>query len=165
MSYKSLILAAALFLSVPTAALASPVIGYTGAPRPTRKIRPCEYIGDATVTVYNPTPEQTDGSPFITADGTDIRDLGPWETSCAISEDFLSRSGGEVSFGDRITVVHGIDGLSKSCIVHDAMAPEVYKKDIDAWVPLTKYVDILVKDDVMGRWFDAPVMLCKERTA
>ena len=90
-----------------------------------------------TVTTYNPTKEQCDNTPNITADGTRIK---PWRATdyryVALSRDLLSRWGGPFEYGDYI-VIEGTeegdwDGIYQ---VRDTMNPK--------WV---KRVDILTTD-------------------
>ena len=63
-----------------------------------------------TVTTYNPTREQCDSTPNITADGTTIK---PWRATdyryVALSRDLLDRWGGPFNYGDYI-VIEGTDG-------------------------------------------------------
>ena len=58
-----------------------------------------------TVTTYNPTKEQCDSTPNITADGTRIK---TWKATeyryVALSRDLLSRWGGPFEYGDYIII-------------------------------------------------------------
>ena len=77
-----------------------------------------------TVTTYNPTRQQCDDTPNITADGTRIK---PWRASeyryVALSRDLLSRWGGPFEYGDYIVieVTKDRDGVYQ---VRDTMNPK-----------------------------------------
>ena len=77
-----------------------------------------------TVTTYNPTAEQCDNTPNITADGTTIK---PWRATdyrfVALSRDLLSRWGGPFEYGDYI-VIEGTDGWDGIYQVRDTMNPK-----------------------------------------
>ena len=77
-----------------------------------------------TVTTYNPTKEQCDNTPNITADGTRIK---PWRATdyryVALSRDLLSRWGGPFEYGDYI-VIEGTDGWDGIYQVRDTMNPK-----------------------------------------
>ena len=77
-----------------------------------------------TVTTYNPTIEQCDNTPNITADGTTIK---PWRATdyrfVALSRDLLSRWGGPFEYGDYI-VIEGTDGWDGIYQVRDTMNPK-----------------------------------------
>ena len=77
-----------------------------------------------TVTTYNPTREQWDSTPNITADGTKIK---PWRATdyryVALSRDLLSRWGGPFEYGDYI-VIEGTDGWDGIYQVRDTMNPK-----------------------------------------
>ena len=79
---------------------------------------------DVTVTMYHPTPHQTDSTPDITADGTKIN---IWKASeyryVALSRDLLSRWGGPFDYGDYI-VIEGIGEHSGVYQVRDTMNPK-----------------------------------------
>ena len=92
-----------------------------------------------TVTVYNPTVEQCDSDPYITADNSEI-DLKKLKQGklkwVAVSRDLLKN--GVVKYGDRVKINCKEDPtLSGVYIVHDTMHPR--------W---TKHVDILAHQDV-----------------
>ena len=58
-----------------------------------------------TVTTYNPTREQCDDTPNITADGTKIKTWRATEYRyVALSRDLLSRWGGPFNYGDYIVI-------------------------------------------------------------
>ena len=88
-----------------------------------------------TVTTYNPTKEQCDNTPNITADGTTIK---PWRATeyryVALSRDLLSRWGGPFEYGDYI-VIEGTGKWDGIYQVRDTMNPK--------W---TNRVDILTTD-------------------
>ena len=77
-----------------------------------------------TVTTYNPTKEQCDSTPNITADGTKIK---PWRATdyryVALSRDLLDRWGGPFNYGDYI-VIEGTDGWDGIYQVRDTMNPK-----------------------------------------
>ena len=77
-----------------------------------------------TVTTYNPTREQCDNTPNITADGTTIK---PWRATdyrfVALSRDLLDRWGGPFDYGDYI-VIEGTDGWDGIYQVRDTMNPK-----------------------------------------
>ena len=77
-----------------------------------------------TVTTYNPTLEQCDSTPNITADGTTIK---PWRATdyrfVALSRDLLSRWGGPFEYGDYI-VIEGTDDRDGIYQVRDTMNPK-----------------------------------------
>ena len=77
-----------------------------------------------TVTTYNPTKEQCDSTPNITADGTRIK---PWRATdyryVALSRDLLDRWGGPFNYGDYI-VIEGTDGWDGIYQVRDTMNPK-----------------------------------------
>ena len=89
-----------------------------------------------TVTTYNPTRQQCDSTPHITADGTHFK---TWKASSyryvALSRDLLSRWGGPFNYGDYI-VIEGTDGRDGIYQVRDTMNPK--------W---TNRVDILTTND------------------
>ena len=99
----------------------------------------CEYYEvisfDVTVTTYNPTIQQCDSTPNITADGTTIK---PWKATeyryVALSRDLIARWGGPFEYGDYV-VIEGTDGWDGIYQVKDTMAAK--------WV---KRVDILTKN-------------------
>ena len=79
---------------------------------------------DVTVTMYNPTPEQTDSTPNQLADGTKIN---IWKASeyryVALSRDLIARWGGPFEYGDYI-VIEGIGKNSGIYQVRDTMNPK-----------------------------------------
>ena len=77
-----------------------------------------------TVTMYNPTREQCDGTPTITADGTKINpDKATSYRYVALSRDLLDRWGGPFNYGDYI-VIEGTDGWDGIYQVRDTMNPK-----------------------------------------
>ena len=89
-----------------------------------------------TVTTYNPTRQQCDSTPHITADGTHFK---TWKASSyryvALSRDLLSRWGGPFNYGDYI-VIEGTGDRDGVYQVRDTMNPK--------W---TNRVDILTTND------------------
>jgi len=77
-----------------------------------------------TVTTYNPTRQQCDSTPHITADGTHFK---TWKASSyryvALSRDLLSRWGGPFEYGDYI-VIEGTDDRDGVYQVRDTMNPK-----------------------------------------
>ena len=90
----------------------------------------CGYVGhprisfNVTVTTYNPTKQQCDSTPNITADGTRIK---TWKASSyryvALSRDLLSRWGGPFNYGDYI-VIEGTGDRDGVYQVRDTMNPK-----------------------------------------
>ena len=101
--------------------------GYTGANR---------IAFNVTVTTYNPTRQQCDSTPHITADGTHFK---TWKASSyryvALSRDLLSRWGVPFKYGDYI-VIEGTGDRDGVYQVRDTMNPK--------W---TNRVDILTTND------------------
>jgi len=89
--------------------------GYTGANR---------IAFNVTVTTYNPTRQQCDSTPHITADGTHFK---TWKASSyryvALSRDLLSRWGGPFNYGDYI-VIEGTGERDGVYQVRDTMNPK-----------------------------------------
>tara|TARA_R100001463_G_scaffold39076_1_gene83949 strand:+ start:514 stop:1032 length:519 start_codon:yes stop_codon:yes gene_type:complete len=89
--------------------------GYTGANR---------IAFNVTVTTYNPTRQQCDSTPHITADGTHFK---TWKASSyryvALSRDLLSRWGGPFEYGDYI-VIEGTGDRDGVYQVRDTMNPK-----------------------------------------
>ena len=77
-----------------------------------------------TVTTYNPTRQQCDSTPHITADGTHFK---TWKASSyryvALSRDLLSRWGGPFEYGDYI-VIEGTGDRDGVYQVRDTMNPK-----------------------------------------
>jgi 3D (Asp-Asp-Asp) domain-containing protein len=87
-----------------------------------------------TATVYNAVEGQTDSSPMITADGTNLRGLDLEQVRyCALSRDLLTRWGGPIHYG-QIVHVAGAGDLDGDWIVHDTMHKR-FEKHIDFLVP------------------------------
>ena len=79
---------------------------------------------DVTVTMYNPSPEQTDSTPNQTADGTIINPERASEYRyIAVSRDLLRRWGGPFNYGDYV-MLKGTDGYDGIYQVRDTMAPK-----------------------------------------
>ena len=79
---------------------------------------------DVTVTMYNPSPEQTDSTPNQTADGTIINpDRASDYRYVALSRDLLRRWGGPFNYGDYV-MLKGTDGYDGIYQVRDTMAPK-----------------------------------------
>ena len=79
---------------------------------------------DVTVTMYNPSPEQTASTPNQTADGTIINPERASEYRyIALSRDLLRRWGGPFNYGDYV-MLKGTDGYDGIYQVRDTMAPK-----------------------------------------
>ena len=99
--------------------------------------------------VYHPEPNQTDSTPFITADGSRINKRNPGKHRwLAVSRNLHSRWGGEIEFGDSLWVTGISDELDGLYIVRDVMNRRFRNQ-----------VDILVgrQDRVMGYWKDVSI--------
>ena len=79
---------------------------------------------NVTVTTYNPTQEQTDSTPNITADGTKFK---TWRATdyrfVALSRDLIARWGGPFEYGDYI-VIEGTGKWDGIYQVRDTMNPK-----------------------------------------
>ena len=96
-----------------------------------------------TVTTYNPTVEQCDDTPNITADGTKIK---PWKATSyryvALSRDLLSRWGGPFDYGDFV-IIEGTGSWDGIYQVRDTMNPKwVNRVDILTTNSRFKYTNI-----------------------
>ena len=79
---------------------------------------------DVTVTMYNPSPEQTDSTPNQTADGTIINPERASEYRyIALSRDLLRRWGGPFNYGDYV-IIKGTTGYDGIYQVRDTMNPK-----------------------------------------
>ena len=79
---------------------------------------------DVTVTMYNPSEEQTDSTPNQTADGTIINpDRASEYRYVALSRDLLRRWGGPFNYGDYV-MIKGTDGYDGVYQVKDTMSPK-----------------------------------------
>ena len=100
---------------------------------------------DVTVTTYNPTIQQCDSTPNITADGTTIK---PWKATeyryVALSRDLLSRWGGPFEYGDYVVIEGTEDGKWDGIYqVRDTMnAKWVKRVDILTTDSKFKYTDV-----------------------
>ena len=83
---------------------------------------------NVTVTTYNPTRQQCDSTPNITADGTRIK---PWKATqyryVALSRDLISRWGGPFDYGDYI-IIEGTGKWDGVYQVRDTMNPKWVKR-------------------------------------
>ena len=106
------------------------------------------HLGQVTVTPYQAVEEQTDGAPFITADGTDLRETD--ERICAVSQDMLWCYGGVARWGDTLWlyIPRYPEGPVAQCIVRDTMAETIFRNGVE--VPLVRHVDLLVS--TIGKW-------------
>ncbi|PSR55319.1 hypothetical protein AHMF7605_18310 [Adhaeribacter arboris] len=101
-------------------------------------------ITHVTASVYYPEEAQTDSTPLITADGSQINETHPKKHKwIAVSRNLLTRWGGHIDYGDKVHV----SGISKRLdgvyIVRDTMKKRLRNR-----------IDILVgpDDKVMGHW-------------
>ena len=108
---------------------------------------------NVTVTTYNPTRQQCDSTPNITADGTKIK---PWKATdyryVALSRDLIARWGGPFEYGDYV-IIEGTDGWDGVYQVRDTMNPKWVKRvDILTTDSKFKYTDVkmyrYVKDNI-----------------
>ncbi|WP_242920055.1 hypothetical protein [Pontibacter liquoris] len=99
--------------------------------------------------VYFPEPNQTDATPYTTADGSRINKKNPRKQRwIAVSRDLHSRWGGEISYGDSLWVTGISDDLDGMYVVRDVMNSRIRNR-----------IDILVgrHDRVMGFWNNVQV--------
>lgn len=116
-------------------------------------------LGHVSVTSYQPVEWQTDASPFITADGTDLRETD--ERICAVSQDMLRWNGGKLRWGDKIILrIPGHPELSGPWVVRDTMAATIYRNGHE--VPLVRHVDLLM--DGNGKWQGRALLVKKAKT-
>ena len=100
---------------------------------------------NVTVTTYNPTRNQTDSTPNITADGTKFK---TWRATdyryVALSRDLLARWGGPFEYGDYIIIEGTDDGKWDGLYqVRDTMNPKWVKRvDILTTNSRFKYTDV-----------------------
>ena len=98
---------------------------------------------DVTVTMYNPSEEQTDSTPNQTADGTIIDPKRASEYRyVALSRDLIARWGGPFEYGDYV-MLKGTDGYDGVYQVRDTMASKFINR-----------VDILLTDGSKHFRFD-----------
>ena len=111
---------------------------------------------EVTVTTYNPTKQQCDSTPDITADGTRIKTWRATEYRyVALSRDLLSRWGGPFNYGDYI-VIEGTGDRDGVYQVRDTMNPK-WTNRVDILttnsrfrydnVVMYKYVDEIIVDN------------------
>lgn len=105
-------------------------------------------LGKVAITSYQAVVEQTDGAPFITADGTDLRETD--ERVCAVSQDMLWFKGGVVQWGDTLWlyIPRYPEGPVVQCVVRDTMAAKIYRDG--KLVALVQHIDLL--DGDYGKW-------------
>ncbi|RAU81758.1 hypothetical protein DP923_13740 [Pontibacter arcticus] len=99
---------------------------------------------NVSASVYFPEPNQTDSTPFITADGSRISKKNPGKHRwIAVSRNLHSRWGGEINYGDSLWVSGISNDLDGLYVVRDVMNRRIRNR-----------IDILVgkQDDVMGYW-------------
>ena len=98
---------------------------------------------DVTVTTYNPTRQQCDSTPNITADGTRINPKRATQYRyVALSRDLLSRWGGPFDYGDYI-IIEGTGDRDGVYQVRDTMNPKWVKRvDILTTTSRFKYNNI-----------------------
>lgn len=104
---------------------------------------------NVSASVYFPEPNQTDSTPFITADGSRINRTDPGKHRwIAVSRNLHTRWGGNLAYGDSLWVTGISDELDGLYIVRDVMNRRFRNQ-----------VDILVgrKDRIMGYWEDVQI--------
>ena len=107
------------------------------------------YSKTVSASVYFPEEEQTDGSPLITADGSqiNIRSIRKHRW-VAVSRNLLKRWGGKLHYGDSLQVSGISEELDGTYIIRDTMNKR-----------LRNTIDILVgkNDNIMGHWKDVRI--------
>lgn len=99
--------------------------------------------------IYYPEPNQTDSTPFITADGSKINKKNPKKHRwVAVSRNLHARWGGDIEYGDSLMVTGVSEELDGIYVVRDVMNRRMKNK-----------IDILVgrKDKIMGYWHNVQV--------
>ncbi|WP_051359773.1 hypothetical protein [Adhaeribacter aquaticus] len=94
--------------------------------------------------VYFPEEEQTDSTPYITADGSKINEERPGQHRwVAVSRNLLRKWGGSIDYGDTLHVKGISDKLDGVYVVRDTMTRRIKNR-----------IDILVgeDDEIMGFW-------------
>ena len=102
------------------------------------------YSNRVSASVYFPEEEQTDGSPLVTADGSEINaKLIRKHRWVAVSRNLLKRWGGKLQYGDSLQVSGISDELDGTYIIRDTMNKRILNT-----------IDILVgrNDRIMGHW-------------
>lgn len=110
-------------------------------------------VREVTVTMYNPVPGQTDTSPYITADLSQINKNNPsghkW---IAISYNLHTRYGGYLDFGDSV-YLYGTRHKDGMYIVKDLMNPR-FNDRIDILesigVDLYKFKNCIISNNKIG---------------
>jgi 3D (Asp-Asp-Asp) domain-containing protein len=108
---------------------------------------PATYTVSASV--YFPEPNQTQGDPLETADGSRINKKNPKKHRwIAVSRDLHSRWGGHIQFGDSVWVSGISDELDGVYVVRDTMNKRIKNR-----------IDILLgrKDGIMGFWNEVQI--------
>ena len=105
-------------------------------------------LGRVSVTSFQAVEGQTDRTPFITADGTDLRETD--EQICAVSQDMLWFKGGPIRWGDLLWlyIPHYPEGPVVQCVVSDTMAATIFRNGKE--VPLMQHVDLL--SNIYDKW-------------
>lgn len=113
------------------------------------KAEPVPPTITVSASVYYPEPNQTDATPYTTADGSRINKRNPKKQRwIAVSRDLHSRWGGEISYGDSLLVTGISEDMDGLYIVRDVMNRRIHNR-----------IDILVgrKDRIMGFWDEVQV--------
>ncbi|MBF9254257.1 hypothetical protein I2I11_13210 [Pontibacter sp. 172403-2] len=113
------------------------------------KTEPAPPTFTVSASVYYPEPNQTDATPYTTADGSRINKHDPGKQRwIAVSRDLHSRWGGEINYGDSLLVTGISEEMDGLYIVRDVMNRRIHNR-----------VDILVgrKDRIMGFWDEVQV--------
>ncbi len=115
----------------------------------TKRFAKEKTITKVTASVYYPEEAQTDSTPFITADGSQINETHPKKHKwIAVSRNLLTRWGGHIDYGDKVHVSGISDRLDGVYVVRDTMKKRLRNR-----------IDILVgpNDNIMGRWSDVKI--------
>ena len=102
------------------------------------------YSNNVSASVYYPEKDQTDGSPLITADGSQINAKSirkhRW---VAVSRNLLKRWGGKLHYGDSLQINGISEDLDGTYIIRDTMNKRIRNT-----------IDILVgkEDKIYGHW-------------
>jgi hypothetical protein len=101
-----------------------------------------------TCTPYQPVPEQCQGNPLITADGSHIDTVAlrsgelRW---CALSRDLLKRWGGRFDYGDSLYIAH--PRLGGWWVVRDCMAGRFTNSvDLLTWEKVGKVKVVIIEE-------------------
>lgn len=101
--------------------------------------------------VYHAEPNQTDSTPFITADGSRINRKNPGKHRwIAVSRDLHTRWGGPIAYGDSLWVTGLGEGMDGLYVVRDVMNRRIRNR-----------IDVLVSKHTRKRGFWRNVHIAK----